>query len=1073
LDRPHTHPGKINSRLHFVAICLLSAIAFISSSPSFASADTASTCVLRWGVIDTPGSYPQRNDIRASSEINEIVVSSDGKVIYAVDIPGASAGPVVNAGIWKSNDGGISWSPRPSKWLAQAAPAPVFPVAGIALAPENPDFIVAVCMDAAGTRRREVYISEDGGTNWVYSGRIPLVFGPNEQIGAIAVSPGYSYQGKAVRDIMAGSRDPSNGLAQGEIYVLRYPGLAGWKAQGYPGGDVIALSASPSYLLDSTIITISCTTQRTYINLGFRDLGANSCSWNTYPGWPVELCAPDQVGGTASGKGKIITGNLALPSDFTGTSPEKRVVFAACDSDGASIGASQSLDDVYRLNDTVVTRLKVPGWGRKPRVCSIAFAGTGKSGRLLAGGVIADPALASASLWLTGNPLDPCPVWNRSLKAPTGGFNSGFANVKVAFAQDGSIAFAGTGSGNRDTPLKWSDPTGPSWAGAPLDESAFSASIDSGVSWNQLGLIDTRINRFRSVTPSQDGTNVYIGSVNDNGLDSTWRSQTHITGDAWQRVLCVDCPSPVLRLAPDKNDGSVLFLGNQGTARVLQTRDSGQTWQDCMPGAVLQDMAASSGAELYVLQANGLIRRGVFDSAGWLWDKFSDTGLSIAHTIVAQQNNVMASAAMGQICPVSYSTDRGATWTTIIEQSYSSGNRHVAFDEEFKKNRIIYLADDAGGVYRWSIGTSNRWDDMAAANNSYYGVVASGRGILYAAYSPLKGGVDRTIYSRTGIPKAGVSWDSLNVGLNTGVLFRLEPAALTHSGETVWAIDARDYNPLTGVGCLWAFRDTLANHSPWLIAPKGNSLVYCDPVTGRNAQVDLKWEQLSLADAYEVEIAKDSWFDLVVAGAAPATSPFYSPPNLLYPAYYIGDGLLPEAGRTYWWHIRVRRAATGQVIRSHWSYGKSFNVRPGYPVSAPSYPGIEALHPRSEASNIPVYPVSFSWTPLQGSTAYHFVLASDPELRRPIVDEKVSGTAYELFSRLSYGTAYFWQVTPLEPVPGDPGPVYSFTTQDSPAMAAQLFASGDNTTNALIIALILIVLFGLSVQVLVHRRRQL
>ncbi|MGD0854915.1 MAG: hypothetical protein ABSA18_03825 [Dehalococcoidia bacterium] len=1073
MDRPLFYTRTIDSR-HLIVTCLLTAVTIIATSinPQPATADTPSTCVLKWGIIDTPGSFPQRHDIQTACEINNLAISADGKYIYATDIPNASIGPVVNAGIWRSTDGGISWSLRPSKWLAQTIPAPIFPVCGIAVAPDNPDFIAAVCMDTAGTHRREIYISEDGGTNWVYSGRIPWLFGTSEQTGEIAITGSYSSRGKTVRDIIVGSRNPADGLAQGEVYNLTYPGLAGWKAQGFTGGDIITLMPSPDYPTDATIIVMSSTTQRTYINLGQRDLGGNSCSWNLPSNWPVELCTPDQVGGTDSGENKIITGSLTLPADYNWNIVDKSIIFASYDSNGASLGTSQPLDDVYRLNNTIVTRLKAPGYGSKPRICSIAYTGTAKSGKLLAGGVTADPILATATLWITRNPLDTCATWAKPLKPPTGGYGTGLANVKATWTQDGIQAITGTGSGDRDTPLKWSNPTDPSWNSQPLDESALSISLDDGMSWNQLGLIDTRINRYRSFTAGEEGTTVYIASVNDNGLDSIWRSHTSVAGDSWQRVACIDCSGPLLRPAPDKTNGSVIFLGNQGTAMVTRSTDSGQTWQDCLTGAILQDMASGGSNELYVLQANGLFRHGVFDTPGWKWEKFADTGLSPAHSITTQQNNLLVGAAAGQICPVSYSSDKGETWTLITQPALSNGNRHPAFDDEFKDNRIIYLADDAGGLYRWSIGTSNRWDDMVPPNNSYYGVATGGHGVLYAAYSPLSKGADRTIYSRAGIPKSGVSWDSLTVGLNSGVVFRLEPNSLVHSQETIWSIDARDFNPTTGVGCLWAFRDTLADHSPWLIAPKENSLVYCDPVTGRNSQVDLKWQQLSLADAYELEIAKDSWFDLIVTGAAPDTSPFYTPPDVLYPACYIGDGLLPEAGHNYYWHIRARRAATGQTIRSYWSHALSFSIRPGFRVAATSYQGIQSLSPCHEACNIPVYPVSFSWSPIQGTSRYHFMLATDPKFSNLVIDEKVENTAYKLFTRLSYKTAYFWQVTPVEPIPGDPSPVFSFTTQDMDNPPAQLASSTNHVTDALLIALIVVILCALWVQVVFfHTRR--
>lgn len=1075
VDRTSPHSGKIGYLQYRVVICLFTAITLLLLSlfPEPLHADTPSTCVLKWGTIDTPGSFPQRNDIRTTCEINAMAVSADGRIIYAVDIPNSSTGLLVSAGIYRSEDGGISWSLRPTQWLARlpSPPAPTFPVANIAIAPDNPDFVTAVCMDTAVTHRREVYYSEDGGTNWYYSGPIPWLYGPSEQIGSIAVSPPYNYQGIQVHDIIIGSRNPVDGLAQGEIYVFRYPGIAGWKAQDFGGGDIIALIPSPAYGSDSIIVVMSSTVQRTYINLCSRDFAANRCSLNTAPNWPVELCTPDQAGNTGSGEGRIITGSLSLPSDFDGGAIDKRVIFASYDSNSTSLGASQPLDDVYRLNDSVVTRLKVPA-GR-PRISSISYHGTTKSGKLLAGSVTADPLTAAATLWFTASPLEQCSTWIKPLKSPTGGYVSGFANVIVAWDGDGETALAATGSGNRDTPLKWADPTDSSWDSRTLDESAFSVSLDDGISWNQLGLIDTRINRFRALAAAQDGKTVYLSSVNDNGLDSAWRSRTPIIGDAWQRIACLDISAPLLRLAPEKKDGSTLFLGNQSTTRMLQSRDSGQTWNDCLPGAMLQDMAAKSGDELYVLQADALVRRGKYESGGWSWDKFTDTGLLSAHTIAVQGTYVMAGAALGQQCPLSYSLDGGKDWILITEPAYSSGNRHAAFDEEFKDNHLIYLADDAGGLYRWAVGTSNRWDDMTPSSNSYYGITPAASGVLYAAYSPLTTrGVDRSLYSRGGIPKLGVFWDQLTTGLTSGVVFRLEPSAIVSADETVWAVDARDYNPLSSVGRLWAFKDTLANHSPWLISPKGNSLVYCDPVTGRNAQVDLKWEQLSLAEAYDVEIGKDKWFDLAVTGAAPATNPFFVPNDLLYPAYYIGAGLLPEAGHTYFWHVRVKRAATGQVIRSRWSYALSFTVRAGFPVAASSYPGIQSLQPGHEACDVPSYPLGFSWTPMQGTTSYRFVLSRDPGLSQPVIDQTVTATAYKLPWRLDYQTAYFWQVTPVEPIPGDPSPVFAFTTENEPAAQVHISPPSDNTTNGLLIAFIFVFLTWSLVLAITFRNRR-
>jgi hypothetical protein len=109
---------------------------------------------------------------------------------------------------------------------------------------------------------------------------------------------------------------------------------------------------------------------------------------------------------------------------------------------------------------------------------------------------------------------------------------------------------------------------------------------------------------------------------------------------------------------------------------------------------------------------------------------------------------------------------------------------------------------------------------------------------------------------------------------------------------------------------------------------------------------------------------------------------------------------------------------------------------------------------------------------MQGTTGYHFILATDPKFSNPVIDEKVDSTAYKLFSHLSYKTAYFWQITPMEPIPGDPSPVFSFTTQDMDNPPSQPASSSNNISNAIQIALIVVIICALWIQVVFfHTRR--
>jgi hypothetical protein len=1006
-------------------------IASLALPPALALARAPDTSVLCWAIVDTPGSLADRNDIRSPCEVNTIAVASDGETIYAIDIPNATPPPTANPGIWRSSDGGINWSPKPAQHLSQAIPDPTLPVMDIALAPDNSALVAAVCLNNAATLRREVYLSDDGGTTWVYTDSIPWVYGGNEQIGDIAISPGYNFSGKLRHDIIVGSRHPNDGNGDGEIYILRYPGPSSWEAQGFTWGDVISVRPSPNYTADFSLVVMAATTQRTHLCLGYRDIAANTSIWNSDTGWPVEMCEPSQSGGNTSGEDKIITGDIALPGSFISTLENQRLIFATYDSNGTALGPSQVLDDVYRLNNTRVTRLRLPGDGSRARVSTIAYAGDDKAGKLLAGEVAADLTQACAKVWVCLDPLSSCPTWKMSLKPPTGGGKDGYANARLAWSSDGSIAFCATGSGNRDTPQKWANPTNPAWNSQSPDESAVSITMDDGNSWNQVGLIDTEIDRLRSVAAADDESRLYLASVNYAGFDSLWRTQSPILGDVWQRVMCASGESPILRLAPDASDGANLFWGDQGTDRARISTDYGQTWHDCLPNVVIQDMATPDKQTLYILQGNGEVRRG-YNANGWRWKRSVDTGLAASHVIAVYNDYVMVGAAANEPSPVAYSADKGQTWIKISKETPSAGNRHVAFDTYFDSNQIIYVADDAGGIYRWSLDRSYGWDDMAPPNHSFYGIALGSHGALYGVYSSTESGVDRSLYSRSGIPKPGVYWDSITTGLAAAVQFSTEPSALSISESSLWAIDARDYDPAGDEGCLWAFTDTLARTGPRLIEPENRAVLGCDPVSGRNQEIGLRWQQLSLADAYEIEIARDEAFSLRITEAEPQTNPYYEPAAVTSPAYRILTGILPEANSTYYWRVRVRQAATGQVIRSHWSEKSSFSIKAGLPVVSPHL-GAQALKPVHGASNIPVSSVTFSWTPFKGTTEYELVLAKDSVLTDIVVRESLPTTAYRYGGRLDYDTGYFWQVAATKPLPSEPGPVFSFTTAAEPS----------------------------------------
>jgi hypothetical protein len=219
----------------------------------------------------------------------------------------------------------------------------------------------------------------------------------------------------------------------------------------------------------------------------------------------------------------------------------------------------------------------------------------------------------------------------------------------------------------------------------------------------------------------------------------------------------------------------------------------------------------------------------------------------------------------------------------------------------------------------------------------------------------------------------------------------------------------------------------------------GETQVGSDPVSGRNEEIDLSWEQLCMSSEYQVQIAKDPDFAIIVVDTGNFVPASSTAPAAYYPAggrsASSPSALTPwanlESGHTYYWRVRVVRAATGEYIHSPWSEVKSFTVAPGLPASTPSY-GPQPIYPNNSSTGCPVKPVSFSWSPINDAIKYKFVLAKDAEMTQVVREAEVTTTAFEYDGTLDYSGSYFWRVMALEPVPSDWSATFSFRTEAPP-----------------------------------------
>jgi len=569
---------------------------------------------------------------------------------------------------------------------------------------------------------------------------------------------------------------------------------------------------------------------------------------------------------------------------------------------------------------------------------------------------------------------------------------------------------------------------------------------------------------------------------------------THVTA-----VTCTETQTDIalLRTVPYCADpeGQIVAWAAWGTRAQAWSPDFGDYWAMIVPRDNIQDFCFESATILYNLSPAGLVQKLPYTGTAWSTALPSvDTYLGSfldAHTIAAYpEGKVLVGAGFlyhMNAYAVSYCANFNTDSPLFAVQAFAGqtpymGNVHVAFDPNFKDNNTYFICDgisptsELGSVYRGTPGMMTRWQDvdmMAIANGAIgcdapdqvwqFGLVIAFTGeALYSAHMiaapDVNSGVCRTIDDGTGnygpfsgMPKPGIAWDCLNTfvpATTAGVLFALEPTSLkacgcctTATDTTLYAIDNREYNPDDRMGMLWEYTDCLAKKGPKLITPD-KTLIGCDPVSGRAQEVNFCWEQLCLADQYDIEIAKDKDFSiLVIDWTTEAVCGGFTPADVTKPcAYFPAGGRANwyegsaialwgnlECGHTYYWRVKVRHGATGQDIRSPWSDVRSFTVKAGLPASTPYY-GIQLLSPNNGGLGCPVKPASFSWSPFKGTAKYKFVLAKDAAMTQLVKEATVTTTAFEYDGTLDYSSSYFWRVMSLEPVPSDWSATFSFQT---------------------------------------------
>jgi len=1113
------------------------------------------------------------------SEITKLLIGNDGTTMYTRITRGDTANVTSPLRLLKSVDGGVTWSVAAYNNLCTfvaGAGTQTVRVWDIAIAPDNPNIIAAVISIGAGgmAAAQQIWVSTNGGTSWentlwnLAGGVVAGMY-----ISCMDISMDYG----SARDILVGIRSGAD--STNIIYTMKMPGYGGWNRQDAAGvpasinpftGDVIDARFSPTYIGDSTIVVLFSTAGTgpvlaagTYLLTGAHDTVTNVTTWQAESA-AVEI-AP--AAGASPTLAQIITGMIQLPSDYSGQSASLRRVYVC--TDAISVAVGQPDPGVFRVDDNVLYTLMdnsvtspALAVGSSRRAASIAYWGTYASGKLLVGERLGQQCTAAVDTWFTDSPTTcPVPCWYPAKKPVSGAAGNiacvansqGYGNAYVVwsptYAAQG-VAYAVTGASSYDAgygagAINWPFAL---LNAVSLDESAFSLTRNNGETWNQLSLIDTRINKLTDVAPSADCTTIYLASVNNaqacKGFDSVWRSSVNEKvvapplpalpiGSIWERVrvsptarTCnvAHANYAILRLAPDKLDGQVVgwaaggsngktfvhnnnavgngnFLTGANTNVMAWSPDFGDYWANISPRLTVNDFAFESSTILYVLEAgSGNVQKMPYTGTAWSSAMPSvSTNLGGGHTIEAKSTDKVlvgnqAIAISGNVTsaaatpfPVAISTDGGVTFIPMVRtipQGAQFGY-HAIFDTDYGvgNNTTIYEGSDAAGaglIHRNNApsGANVNWTDMITGFTThveYYGLVqtnsqnVAGQGTLYAAHAgnvttpgllTAWSGVERTLSPLDGIPKPGIEWSCLDADGTyrpNNPQFILEPKSLKLCGcltqdtnTTLYAIDDDVYgsnhngvyNATYGFGAgvwlvpplsgrLWAYEDCVAKKGPALTMDDG-AIIGCDPATGRAQEVNFTWEQLCIANTYQLVISKDSTFTLPVYDSGA----IWVPADLTAPAaIYLSNesssplGFVPlECGHTYYWKVRVVDETTADAVVSPYSEIRSFTIKAGFRVTTPYY-GPQLLMPDNGCGCACDAPICFSWSPFKETTEYMLELSENADMSSPLVSTTVSTTAYQYTGTVECNKNYFWRVMAVQPAPSEWSAVFSFMTQ--------------------------------------------
>jgi len=1090
-----------------IALALAVSLAMIASP---AKVDASPGFLTEWCDYKTPtwGGWK----IAECSQIFHYGGTAGGETMYAVGegyYKNCADLYDVEPQLWKTTDSANSWTHLSTKVEKElddqniADDITEIKFEKVTCDPLEPDFMAVAFSLVADPTELHVFVSENGGSTFKDTGDIEDLTAVLTELMFMTCSTevdgdhNLALSGIGSKDL----NDDDDVLDAGETQVglvFRYEtGLGsgwedateynGWDNAGYGGlkdGDMsVAVPVvwfASSFATDSTVLV---TTLTAYPASGaspavWGKIYLQTGTWGKKEGWneevtfaPAVLVIEDVFIPALS----AATAGISLPVDYAGRHISKRMGWISVnyilDVEGDDPPTLTEDDipmgEIYVFEDDAV-RPVIQQINHYPWLASVRYWGYIDEGKAIAG-LMGDgipswknygagfsffmdytECCEGVQVYRNDSIVDMdicCKAWKASCKPPTGRSAAG------AFFVSDKKAYAVVGTAPRDG------------MGQPIcyDESAWSVSFDDGKTWNQISLIDTKVDFLSDAAKSPNCNKTMLVSINADdtccdcfteaeeyvGCDSTWMKADELK-DAdeysgkwfrtWNGILEGDYG--LLRLAPEEENGETVYLVDWLTDTVYwNDNETLACWEEGHSTIeAIVDLGVKDEATIYALDLD-TADVAVSDDHGATatWDDPVSTAAYPGHTIFVLGDNVFVGGESGK---VAYSDDGGDSYTKLPKKTPIEANVHIMPDTYYTENDTIFAAvSGAGGVYRWVIGESHQWTDLNASHQGYYGIQvspfhnkqdgnpmtkAAKGGVLYAAYGY---GVARALDAADTPCCLAEYWNYLEVSCEADYLeyalcegFYLEPSTLKICGclspdtdVVIWAIDqyvwwegddvmwdnGYDYDScVLDCGRLWYFTDCFSKGAPTLVAPADGSMIPADPCICTNDNFILKWERMCEACDYDVFIAKDP----NVAYEIIVYDRCYSPPSGAGPTYVVMEGDL-DCATTYYWRVRVCAAESGQAIRSFKSDIWSFTIAAGPQA------GVFLTAPDDGTTNVPLAGVTFTWTAVQNADSYDFVLSANADLSNPVESKTgLTAAAYAMGATLENDTSYFWQV---------------------------------------------------------------